>query len=130
MSKYRNSKQRKLVLDAVKLRKDHPTADQIYFDIHSKDGKISRSTVYRNLGILSENNEITHVELSEADRYDYRVDNHYHIICTECGKVIDCPIDYNENYDKELEKSTGFKIKRHNLIFEGICKECLNKNKD
>ena len=55
MKKQRNSKQRQLVLDAVLDRCDHPTADQIYLDVRAKDDKISRGTVYRNLGILSEN---------------------------------------------------------------------------
>ena len=54
MKQQRNSRQRQMVLDAVSTRCDHPTADQIYLDVRSKDDKISRGTVYRNLGVLSE----------------------------------------------------------------------------
>ena len=45
MEKQRNSKQRQLILDAVKRRCDHPTADQIYLEVREKDEKISRRTL-------------------------------------------------------------------------------------
>ncbi|MGN0166133.1 MAG: transcriptional repressor [Lachnospiraceae bacterium] len=124
----RNSKQRQMILDAVISRCDHPTADQIYLDVREKDSKISRGTVYRNLGILSENDEITNVKVLSADRYDSRLDRHYHIICMVCGRVFDAPLDYHIEYDEQIEKDTGFLINRHRLIFEGLCPDCKNKN--
>ena len=127
MRKNRNSKQRQMILDAVMTRCDHPTADQIYLDVRAKDDKISRGTVYRNLGILSEKDEITNVKVPSADRYDSRLDRHYHIFCTGCGKVFDAPLKYREQYDEQIEKEPGFKINRHRLIFEGLCTECNNK---
>ncbi len=128
MKKQRNSKQRDLVLEAVKSRCDHPAADQIYMDVRKKYEKISRGTVYRNLGILSENEEITNVKVPSADRYDLRLDRHYHIYCTGCGKVFDAPIPYHTEYDNQIEEKSGFQIKRHRMIFEGLCPECKNKN--
>lgn len=127
MKKQRNSKQRQIILDAVKARCDHPTADMIYLDVRSTDDKISRGTVYRNLGMLSENGDIGNVKLSSADRYDLRSDLHYHMVCTHCGKVFDAPLGYNEQLDTQIQKETGFQISRHRLIFEGVCFECMNK---
>lgn len=126
MKNLRNSKQRQIILDAVTSRCDHPTADQIYLDVRARDDKISQGTVYRNLGILSENEEITNVKVPAADRYDSRLDRHYHIFCTGCGKVFDAPLDYHPEYDGRVEAETGFKIKRHRLIFEGLCPNCRN----
>lgn len=130
MKERRNSKQRKMILDAVTARCDHPTADQIYLDVRAKDDKISRGTVYRNLGILAENDEITNVKVPAADRYDFRRDRHYHIFCTNCGKVFDAPLDYRAEYDEQIEKQTGFQISRHRLIFEGLCSECKDKSEE
>lgn len=48
----RNTKQRKLVLDAVRQSYNHPTADEIYNVVRAQDDKISRGTVYRNLNLL------------------------------------------------------------------------------
>lgn len=128
MKKQRNSKQRQMILETVMKRNDHPTADQIYIDVRAKNDKISRGTVYRNLGILSENEEITNVKVPAADRYDSRRDRHYHIYCTCCGKTSDAPLSYHTDYDEKIEQETGFRIKRHRLIFEGLCPDCINKN--
>ena len=128
MKEQRNSKQRRIILDAVTARCDHPTADQIYLDVRAIDGKISRGTVYRNLGILSENEEITNVKVPAADRYDSRCDRHYHIFCTGCGRVFDAPLSYHAEYDGQIEEETGFQIHRHLLIFEGLCTDCRKKS--
>lgn len=128
MKKQRNSKQRQLVYDTVMSRCDHPTADQIYLDVRAKDDKISRGTVYRNLGLLSEDGQITNVKVPAADRYDARLDRHYHIFCTCCGRVFDAPLDYHMEYDEQVAKETGFQISRHRTIFEGLCPECSGKN--
>ena len=128
MKKQRNSKQRRIILDAVTARCDHPTADQIYLDVRAIDGKISRGTVYRNLGILSENEELTNVKVPAADRYDSRCDRHYHIFCTGCGRVFDAPLSYHAEYDWQIEEETGFQIHRHRLIFEGLCPDCRKKS--
>lgn len=127
MKKQRNTKQRSMILEAVSSRCDHPTADRIYSDLREKDDKISRGTVYRNLGNLVAEGEITNVKVSAADRYDSRLDLHYHMFCMECGKVFDAPMEYFEEYDRQVEAETGFRISRHRLVFEGICPECCRK---
>ncbi|MGN0155337.1 MAG: Fur family transcriptional regulator [Lachnospiraceae bacterium] len=125
--KERNTKQKQMILEAVKSRADHPTANQIYFDVWQQDNRISRGTVYRNLNLLSEKGEITDVELSDADRYDYRTDRHYHMLCTVCGEVFDAPVEYQQSADRIIEELTGFQIEGHNTVFKGICKNCSQK---
>ena len=127
MKKQRSTKQRKLVRDTVQSRHDHPTADQIYLDARQKDEKISRGTVYRNLNLLSESGDISHVKVPSADRYDFRLDRHYHLFCTNCGKVCDAPVPYQEARDKQIEQETGFQVSRHRTIFEGLCSDCQKR---
>ena len=125
--KERNTKQRKMVWDAVKARTDHPTANQIYLDVLQQDARVSRGTVYRNLNLLSEKGEITEVEVPEANRYDCRTDKHYHMLCRMCGEVCDAPVGYEESEDRRIEELTGFQVEGHDTIFRGICKQCLEK---
>lgn len=120
----RNTKQRRMVYDAVMARHDHPSADDIYQDIRSRNSKISKGTVYRNLNILSEKGEIAHVKVPDADRYDSRLGKHYHMKCKACKRVFDAPMEYIEEYDTAIAAKTGFMIERHRLLFEGICSEC------
>lgn len=125
MKNQRYSRQRQLVLEAVLSRRDHPSADEIYFDVRTRDSRISRGTVYRNLRLLSENGEIMHVKVPSADRYDWRLDKHYHLICTECGRVSDIALEYDPKLDERVFEETGYAINRHRIVFEGVCPECL-----
>ncbi len=127
MKEQRNTKQRQLVLDAVRARCDHPSADMIYLDVRTIDDRISRGTVYRNLNVLVSQGEVLQVKLHHLDRYEGRLDKHYHIVCTNCGAVCDLPIPYNAALDEQAQIKTGYEIKRHRAIFEGLCPDCQNK---
>lgn len=122
----RDTRQRRLVYDNVMSRCDHPNADSIYWDIHSLDDKISKGTVYRNLNLLADQDEILRVRVPGADRFDSRLDNHCHIICMSCGRVVDAPIPYTTSYDNDVAANTGFQVTRHRTVFEGICPDCQN----
>ncbi len=125
----RNTRQRRLVLDSVRGRTDHPSADEIYLDVREKDARISRATVYRNLNVLAEEGEILHVKVPAADRYDLRTERHYHLFCVGCGSVSDAPLGYKSDYDTLAAAQTGFKIERHRMIFEGLCPKCRQNAK-
>ena len=124
MIKHRETKQRRLVLETVRNHTDHPTANQIYEEVHAIDSKVSQGTVYRNLSCLSEDGEILHIKVPGADRYDLRTELHYHIICIQCGKVIDIPFDYNAEPNGKVADMTGYTVLRHRILFEGICPDC------
>lgn len=120
----RDTKQRRLVLEAVQARRDHPTAEQIYEDVHAVAPNVSCGTVYRNLNCLADDGAICHVRVPGADRYDLRTDLHYHMFCVKCKKVIDAPYPYKVDLDAETMLQSGYQIIRHRIIFEGLCPEC------
>ena len=72
LKQQRNTRQRQLVLDVVRGRRDHPTAEQIYQSVREQDAHVSRGTVYRNLNLLCDNREIYRVVMSNSDRFDLR----------------------------------------------------------
>lgn len=130
MKQQRNTKQRKLILDAVRARNDHPSAEQIYQDVRAIEPKISRGTVYRNLNILIQNREILHVKLPKAERFEgHRSDRHYHLLCTGCGQVSDVPLTYHPAFDTEVSAKTGYFITQHRTLFEGLCPDCQKKTR-
>lgn len=128
MKRQRNTRQRQLILDAVRARGDHPSADQIYLDVRSVDPKISRGTVYRNLHLLAESGELLEVAAPQAERFDCRLDFHHHLVCTGCGSVSNAPVPYDEAFDLAVAEKSGYAIRRHCITFEGICPECRRKN--
>lgn len=123
----RNTKQRQLVLDAVRSRHDHPTADEIYLSVRKENGHISRGTVYRNLNLLANEGEIQAVHVKGGDRFDLRCDRHAHVVCQECGAVVDAPLPYEGVLDTELAEQTGFAVSGHVTTFVGICPSCQKR---
>ena len=55
------SRQREEIIKVIKNSYDHPTAEEIYMTVKAKDPAVSRSTVYRNLGLLVESNIIKQI---------------------------------------------------------------------
>ena len=72
----RNTRQRKLVLDAVRQSYNHPTADEIYNVVRAQDDKISRGTVYRNLNLLADAGEILSIKTPGGSRFDRTIEPH------------------------------------------------------
>lgn len=77
-----------MVLDAVNEMHRHVTADRIYTFVKEKYPSIGRGTVYRNLGILVEEGKVRKVEVPDgSDRFDFTLENHYHVECVKCGEI-------------------------------------------
>lgn len=122
------SRQREVILNEVKSRYDHPTADMIYQAVLKKIPNISLGTVYRNLNQLVENGMIRKVLIpDDSDRFDYNLVNHQHLYCTICKNVFDMECEALNGIDTRIEKETNYKILSHEIVFTGICETCNRK---
>ena len=98
MKDLKYSRQREAILDNLKSRVDHPTADMLFQSLRKDDPKISLGTVYRNLGLLAELGRINKISAQNGiERYDYNTNEHYHFSCKACSKLIDLPADISKN---------------------------------
>ncbi len=126
------SKQREIMLDVFK-KLHHPTAEEIYNEVHKKNPVISKSTVYRNLNVLLKNHIINKIKvLTGPDRFDLIEKKHYHVICKNCDDIFDFiyPFEQNE-LKKSIQKQTGVTIIINSVTLYGICKKCsVSKNKE
>ena len=122
------SKQREEIIGVIKEMSNYPTAEEIYFVAKQKDPELSRSTVYRNLGVLVKNKVITQIAVSNGpDRYEYIKDiqKHGYAVCSKCGKI-DC-FDYNFDIDiikKSILKQTEIEVFDEGFVIKGICNSC------
>ena len=110
-------RKRNAILACLQGTTSHPSAEMVYEMLQKEHPDISLATVYRNLALLSKSGQITHVKVPTADRFDARLDRHYHLLCTNCGRVFDAPVPYHPEYDDQVSKETGFQISRHRMIF-------------
>lgn len=125
----RYSKQNELIYNALVESNEHLSADDLY-QILKKDFKsMSLATVYRNLNKLTELGKIVRLSIPNgADRYSAMLDDHYHFLCTNCNKLYDVRIAKFEDINKVIEEKTGHKVRSHNIIFTGLCKNCRTDN--
>ena len=118
-----------VILEELRNRNDHPSADELYERVRKKLPRISLGTVYRNLEVLSQLGEIQTLNLSGSlKRYDGNPHKHYHIRCINCDRVDAAPIAPLNRIADELYQSTVFEIIGHNLEFTGLCPECTREN--
>ena len=87
---------------------------------------MSRSTVYRNLGLLVESNLLNKITMSVGpDRYDYIREPHNHVICSKCGCITDFRYVFEyEHMKKSILEQTGIEISDEGITLEGICNSC------
>jgi Fur family transcriptional regulator, peroxide stress response regulator len=125
MKSIRHSKQRDRILEILKSTKTHPTATLIYNELKDEFPVLSFGTVYRNLNILIEQGLVKKIDFgSTFDRFEARVDPHYHFVCENCNAVIDLDVSIDNTLNDRVADKTGLIPTRHRIEFFGICNNC------
>lgn len=129
MQKY--SRQREVIMNCLKSRYDHPSANMVYDSVREEIPNISLGTVYRNLTRLAEDGVIQRIAINNsADRFDWNGNSHYHFRCECCDNVTD--LDFKpDSQDTILSTVEGEvpQVNSYQLIFSGICCDCLKNLK-
>jgi len=127
----RNTNQRAIIYDTVSRMHSHPSAETVYEEIKKKYPGIGRATVYRQLRDLAKEGKLRCVALSVgADRFDFTLRAHSHIVCQRCGRVEDIsfaepqPLDFPPD-----DPVSGFLIEGCDTIYRGLCPACRDQAK-
>lgn len=122
--------QRRMVLEALSARKDHPTAEQIFLDVKLKAPEIAKTTVYRVLETLCEYSIARKVcHPGAAARYEIEMHRHHHLVCLNCEKMVDLEDPTLDSLPLPGSPS-GFQIEDYSIQFRGLCKECVAKQSE
>ena len=118
--------QRLAVLRAVSGR-PHGTADDVAEIVRSEIGAISRQAVYDALGILADRGLIRRIQpAGSPTRFEHRVgDNHHHLICRTCGRVVDVDCAVGATPCLTADDDSGYEIDEAEVIYWGRCPDCL-----
>ena len=122
----RNTHQKKVVLETVnRLKGMHPTADAVYERVKDMIPSVSRATVYRILNRFAEKRVIKRIKIpGAADVYDTTLDNHYHLRCNACGRVMDVDIPIIEDLCYKVNPSAAYVVTGYDIVFSGYCPDC------
>ena len=122
------TEQREIVLSILLHAKEHLTAEEVYNEIKKehKESNIGIATVYRALSFLEEVDLITSITFgTDGKKYESNSKSHHdHLICTECGKIIEFIDDEIEKRQDKIAKTNKFKITSHSMQLYGTCEVC------
>lgn len=117
------SRQRELIYDAVKHGGGHPTADAVFTLLKPEHPALSIATVYRNLNQLSQMGRLVKIPIAQgADRFDGSLHPHHHLICDQCGAVVDLPASVMPDFREQ--SIAGCRITGMDALFHGVCAQC------
>jgi len=123
---YKFTPQRRIVIWAIASSQDHLTPTAIYEKVHQEHPTIGLVTIYRTLDILTRLGLICELHAG-GSCHSYTtsaLERHHHLICTNCGKVVDFGGYDLSKLEQELSLETGFDIKDRLLEFIGLCQTC------
>ena len=126
---YKLTPQRRAVIGAIASSPDHLTPAAIYERVHQDYPGIGLATIYRTLGILAKLGLICELHAGGNCR-SYTIGapgHHHHLICSNCGEVVDFSGYDLSPLEKRLSRETGFEIEDHLLEFIGRCQNCKAK---
>src|SRR5271157_3335168 len=117
--------QRRMILESLAPRTDHPTADQILADVRKRVPEISRTTVYRVLEAfvrIGVARKVCHP--GAVARYEIVRDRHHHLVCLVCGRMTDFEDSRLDLLPLPDSKANGFEVADYSIQFRGICASC------
>lgn len=106
----------------------HLSIDELYQEVRKVSPRVGYATVYRTIKLLKE------CELAEEHHFadgqtryensDSDEDHHDHLICDNCGRIVEFNDERLENLQEEIATSLGFVLASHRMELYGICREC------
>ena len=124
---YRLTPQRIMILSAIEDSDDHISAEEIHAQIVAKYPNINISTVYRTLELLKRLGLVTETDLGEG-RVRYHPaeqGHHHHLVCRECGAIIDLDDSLLASLKSALLREYGFIADLKHLAIFGRCTSCV-----
>ena len=134
---FRVTEPRQTVLEVMQKMNGHHTAEEIFFRVHQFYPGIGLATIYRTLDLLTRMGLVRKYDFGQGkSRFELvkgEERHHHHLICKNCGRVIDYDDFLNEEkelvkkIEKVLSQRHSFEIETHNLQFFGICEDCRRR---
>ncbi|MDF3129033.1 Fur family transcriptional regulator [Kiritimatiellaeota bacterium B1221] len=118
--------QRLAVYRAVR-QSPHILADALCDEVREQIGTISRQAVYDALNIMTDQGLLRRIQpAGSTARYEIKQDNHHHLVCRKCAKMVDTECSVGHAPCLEAKDPHGFMIDEAEVIYWGICPDCQN----
>ncbi|MBO5064177.1 MAG: transcriptional repressor [Campylobacter sp.] len=126
------TKQREVLLQTLYNNSEHFTPEQLYLYIKERYPglNVGIATVYRSLNLLEESGMVTSISFgAQGKKFELANKPHHdHMICRQCGVIVEFEDQIIEKRQLAIAKEHGFKLTGHIMQLYGVCCEC-NKQK-
>jgi len=125
--------QRELILDVFLRTEEHLSSEDLYRLVKKQDPSVGQTTVYRTLKLLSEAGLAREVRFGDGRthyEHNYKHQHHDHMICSECGKIIEFFSAELEALQDAMAAQHKFEVTQHLLRIIGVCAECRRKKRE
>ena len=103
----------------------HPCPEEIYGRMRDALPSLSLATVYKIVDQFHRHGLLRKVPTrSQVARYDARMDEHHHLVCTSCDRIEDVILPSLPPRLTRLPESSGFQAQSYELVFHGMCSAC------
>jgi Fur family ferric uptake transcriptional regulator len=126
------TKQREEILNIFLNSSGHKSLAQIYAQVVKTNPRVGYTTVYRTLKLLTRLGLATQRKFGDGEtRYEPASEgnHHDHLICLDCGKIIEFEDQTLEALQDRIAQRHRFKISYHRMELYGRCEECLPKKR-
>lgn len=128
----KSTRQREIILDEFLRCDSHPSTEDLYLRLRKKHPGIGYATVHRSLKLFSECGIAETRDFGDGQtRYESTScsEHHDHLICKECGAIIEFEDPRIEELQNEVARDHGFTIAHHRLEIYGCCADCRDRPK-
>jgi Fe2+ or Zn2+ uptake regulation protein len=117
--------QRRAILTIIREHGGHLSADEIHDLARREVPRLSLSTVYRTLEFLKELDLVSELQLAgDHSRYEAQSQEHQHLVCLNCGKVVEFQCGHCAAVHQKVASEHGFSITSGRVELFGYCEEC------
>jgi Fur family transcriptional regulator, ferric uptake regulator len=123
----KSTRQRALIVETFFQAGGHVSVEDVWSRVRKLDARVSVATVYRTMKLLSESGLAHAQNFGDGQtRYEAAIgrEHHDHLICTNCGKIIEFENDRIETMQDMVAKRHGFKVTSHKMELYGLCRDC------
>lgn len=121
----RRTAQRNVIFEAAFAQDDHFTAEELLEKARRIDPKTSRATVYRTISLLIKSHLLREIDLGRDERvYNpnfLESPDHNHLICVDCGKVIEFEDGNTALSTDRITRRLGFQPTSKSMRIEACC---------
>jgi Fur family ferric uptake transcriptional regulator len=126
---YRITPQREMIIEAIAHSEHHINAEEVFAQVRERTHAVNIATVYRTLELLVEQGLASRIDLGEGQVVyaTYQHGPHIHLVCRQCGQVMDANQDLLTALNEQLKSRYQFAADLQHISMLGLCSDCQTK---